>query len=61
MVRTGINASSNIQRNTNNPPSSLDAIKPLPGMEKDLRTDENYREESIDRRVQKTKEWPGEN
>ena len=49
MVRTGINASSNIQRNTNNPTSSLDAINPLPGMEKDLRTDENYREESIDK------------
>ena len=49
MVRTGINASSNIQRNTHNPPPSLDAIKPLPGMEKDLRTDENYREESIDK------------
>jgi hypothetical protein len=31
------------------PPACLDAIKPLPGMEKDLRTDENYREESIDK------------
>ena len=41
--------SSNIQRNTNNPPPCLDAIKPLPGMEKDLRTEENYREESIDK------------
>ena len=39
-----------ILRNTNNtPPACLDAIKPLPGMEKDLRTDENYREESIDK------------
>ena len=38
-----------IQRNTSNTPACLDAIKPLPGMEKDLRTNENYREESIDK------------
>ena len=31
------------------PPACLNAIKPLPGMDKDLRTDENYREESIDK------------
>ena len=54
MVRTGINASSNIQRNTNTLPC-LDAINPLPGMEKDLRTDENYGEESIDKATSEDK------
>ena len=49
MVRTGINAQFQYPEEYKQPPPCLDAIKPLPGMEKDLRTEENYREESIDK------------
>ena len=50
MDRAGVNTQPQDPEDYKQHPSAcLDAIKPLPGMEKDLRTDENYREESIDK------------
>ena len=50
MARAGVNTQpQDPEEYKQHPPACLDAIKPLPGMEKDLRTDENYREESIDK------------